>query len=47
MLFGVSPFDAVTLGGVVALVTSVAVVAALVPALRAARVDPMTVLRDE
>jgi putative ABC transport system permease protein len=47
MLFGVSPFDAVTLGGVVALVTTVAVVAALVPALRAARVDPMTVLRDE
>jgi putative ABC transport system permease protein len=47
MLFGVSPFDTLTLAGVVALVTSVAVVAALVPALRAARVDPMTVLRDE
>jgi putative ABC transport system permease protein len=47
MLFGVSPFDAVTLGVVVALVTSVAAVAALVPAVRAARVDPMTVLRDE
>ncbi|HUQ52126.1 MAG TPA: ABC transporter permease, partial [Gammaproteobacteria bacterium] len=47
MLFGVSPFDAVTFGGVVALVTSVAIVAALVPAVRAARVDPMTVLRDE
>jgi putative ABC transport system permease protein len=47
MLFGVSPFDAATLAGVVALVTVVAVVAALVPAIRAARVDPMTVLRDE
>jgi predicted permease len=47
MLFGVSPFDAATLVSVVALVTGVAVVAALVPALRAARVDPMTVLRDE
>jgi len=47
MLFGVSPFDATTLVVVVALVTSVAVVAALVPAVRAARVDPMTVLREE
>jgi putative ABC transport system permease protein len=47
MLFGVSPFDAVTLVSVVALVTGVAVVAALVPAVRAARVDPMTVLREE
>jgi len=47
MLFGVSPFDAATLAGVVVLVTSVAVVAALVPAVRAARVDPMTVLREE
>lgn len=47
MLFGVSPFDAVTLAGVIALVTSVAMVAALVPALRAARVAPMTVLREE
>jgi putative ABC transport system permease protein len=47
MLFGVSPSDAATLAGVVVLVTSVAVVAALVPAVRAARLDPMTVLRDE
>ena len=47
MLFGVSPFDAATLAGVIALVTGVAAVAALVPAVRAARVDPMTVLRDE
>jgi putative ABC transport system permease protein len=47
MLFGVSPFDAATLATVTGLVTSVAVAAALVPAIRAARVDPMTVLRDE
>jgi predicted permease len=47
MLFGVSRFDAATLSGVVALVTGVALVAALVPAVRAARVDPMAVLRDE
>jgi len=47
MLFGVSPFDAATLAMVIGLVTIVAVAAALVPAVRAARVDPMTVLRDE
>jgi predicted permease len=47
MLFGVSPFDAVTLVGVVVLVTGVALVAALVPSIRAARVAPMTVLREE
>jgi putative ABC transport system permease protein len=47
MLFGVSPFDAATLGGVVVLVTGVAIVAALVPAVRAARVAPMNVLREE
>jgi predicted permease len=47
MLFGVSPFDAATLAGVVVLVTSVAIVAALVPAMRAARVAPMNVLREE
>ena len=41
------PLDPATLGVVVVLVTSVAVIAALVPAVRAARVDPMTVLRDE
>jgi hypothetical protein len=47
MLFGVSPFDAATLAGVVALVAGVGVAAALVPALRAARVAPMTVLRED
>jgi len=47
MLFSVSPFDAVTLGSVIALVTGVAMMAALVPAVRAARVAPMAVLREE
>jgi ABC-type antimicrobial peptide transport system permease subunit len=47
MLFGVSPFDPATLAGVFALVAAVAVAAALIPSLRAARVAPMTVLRDE
>jgi putative ABC transport system permease protein len=47
MLFGVSPWDAITLTGVVAGVTAVALAASLVPALRAARLDPMQVLRSE
>jgi len=47
MLFEVSPGDPVTLGGVVALVVAVAALAALVPAWRAARVEPMRVLREE
>ena len=36
-----------TLGGVIALVVTVAVLAALLPAWRAARVEPMRVLREE
>jgi len=47
MLFGVSPRDPATLSGVIAIVLAVAAVACLVPAIRAARVDPMQVLRNE
>jgi predicted permease len=47
MLYGVSPSDPATLSGVVGLVLAVAAVAALVPAARAAFVQPMRVLRDE
>ncbi len=47
MLFGVSASDPLTLGGVIALVVTVAVLAALLPAWRAARVEPMRVLREE
>jgi ABC-type lipoprotein release transport system permease subunit len=39
--------DAPTFGGVAVLVLIVAAIASLVPALRAARVEPMQVLRDE
>jgi predicted permease len=46
LLYGVSATDAATLLGVVALVAVVAVLASLVPALRAARLDPMRVLRE-
>jgi ABC-type antimicrobial peptide transport system permease subunit len=47
MLYGVSATDAVTLAGVVALVLGVSVVASLLPAIRAARVEPMEALREE
>jgi putative ABC transport system permease protein len=47
LLYGVSPTDAPTLGAVILLVLVVAAVASLLPSLRASRVDPMQVLRDE
>jgi predicted lysophospholipase L1 biosynthesis ABC-type transport system permease subunit len=47
MLYGVAPSDPVTLITVVVLVVAVAGAAALFPALRATRVAPMVVLRDE
>jgi len=47
MLYGVSPTDVTTLLGVVVLVLVVAAVASLAPAIRAASVEPMQVLREE
>jgi putative ABC transport system permease protein len=47
MLYGVSPTDPGTLAAVVLGVLGVSAGAALVPAVRAARLEPMTVLRDE
>lgn len=47
LLYGVSPTDAPTLSSVIFLVLAVAGVASLVPAIRAARVEPMDVLREE
>jgi putative ABC transport system permease protein len=47
MLYGVSPSDTTTLVGVIVLVAVVAGFASLAPAVRAARVEPMQVLRDE
>lgn len=47
MLFGVSPSDSLTLAGVVAIVLAVSIAASLIPAIRAARVEPMQVLREE
>ena len=46
LLFGVASSDPLVLGGVVALLAAVAVVSALLPAVRAARVDPAVALRS-
>jgi ABC-type antimicrobial peptide transport system permease subunit len=46
-LFGVKPVDAVTFGAVPVLMTALALIAAWVPARRAASVDPMKTLRSE
>jgi putative ABC transport system permease protein len=45
MLFGISPFDLLSFGGVAALLTAIALVASYVPARRAAKVDPVEALR--
>jgi putative ABC transport system permease protein len=47
MLFGVTASDTVTFAAAVLVLGAVAVVASLIPALRAARVDPVTALRQE
>jgi putative ABC transport system permease protein len=47
IIFGIEPADPATLIGVTAVMAIVAVVACLVPAGRAARVDPITVLKAE
>jgi ABC-type antimicrobial peptide transport system permease subunit len=47
MLFGLKATDAITYAGVLLAVAPVVVLAAAVPAWRAARVDPMTALRNE
>jgi len=47
MLYGVSPYDPLTLSGVVLIVVFVATLASLLPATRAALVQPVRALRDE
>jgi len=47
MLFGISAFDPMTLGGALVVLTLVTLFAAAIPALRAASVDPIEALRAE
>jgi putative ABC transport system permease protein len=47
MLFATDPIDPLTLAGVSVLFAAVALIACIVPAWRAARVDPMAALRQE
>jgi len=46
-LFGVTPLDTMTFAGVATLIAITAVCATLIPAWRAACVDPIVVLRDD
>jgi predicted permease len=47
MLFGVSASDTLTFAGAAVVLGAVAIVASLIPAWRAARIDPVTALRRE
>jgi predicted permease len=47
LLFGLAPGDPLTISAATALLVVVAAIAAFLPALRAARVDPMVALRSE
>jgi putative ABC transport system permease protein len=47
MLYDLKPYDPVTLGGAVAVLAMVALVASYAPAYRASRLDPMEALREE
>jgi ABC-type lipoprotein release transport system permease subunit len=47
LLFGVSPYDPVVIGGALAVLGATAIAASWLPAARAAHVDPMATLRAE
>ena len=47
LLFRVRPYDPFTFGAVALLLAAVAVAACLIPAVRAARIDPMVALSHE
>jgi ABC-type antimicrobial peptide transport system permease subunit len=47
MLFGIAPADPTTIAAVAAVVLTTALIGALVPALRAVRVSPLTVIQAE
>jgi ABC-type antimicrobial peptide transport system permease subunit len=47
LIYGVSPYDPATLGAVAVLVGLISLFACYLPARRAARIDPLVVLRSE
>lgn len=47
LLFGVTPKDAAILAGAVSATAVIAALATLIPAIRAARIDPLQALRQE
>ena len=47
MLYGTSPADPATLGGVAAMLVMVTLIATALPAWRASRIDPVVALRAE
>ena len=47
MLFGVAPDDVATFGGVAVVLAVVSLLAAYLPARRAARIDPAVALRSD
>jgi putative ABC transport system permease protein len=47
MLYGLKPYDPLTLGSAIALLAAVALLASYAPARRASRLDPMDALREK
>jgi len=47
MLYGIKAYDPIAIGGAVVLLSGTALLAALIPALRASRIDPALALREE
>jgi ABC-type antimicrobial peptide transport system permease subunit len=47
MLYGVTTLDAATFAAMPVVLIAIAAAAALIPARRASRLDPMTALREE
>jgi ABC-type antimicrobial peptide transport system permease subunit len=47
MLFGLKPYDPISIAAAIALLAAVGIAASYIPARRAAALEPMAALRDE